>query len=326
MPRPKKAKGAGKDETTKAVGLTQEEREALAKGVPATGPVVKMGGQDGTDVGSGIDGIVTVTEDEDVDIRRIVVDESHLSTEEKVGRLAQLYRRIAKMQLVIGLWVLLNVFRNSQEEARSKDPQKQNSFNAICSHPDLPEDLKGDTLRRYVFAAVTMKELRAKGVAVELLDYSHFRVISTLPDEATREKVARMVIEKTATARQTEGLVSIELEKAKLERSKPKADSDYKDNFSPLAVEIIGKLDDPEGRIIWDKKIMSILLDPIQARAKFNFREQTKIYDKAERVLKKKTEEKSNLEKAFATNEANMKFLEDLMDAFDSGSVTTETK
>ena len=167
MPRPKKAKGAGKGETAKAVDLTQEEREALAKGVPATGPVVKMGGQDGTDVGNGIDGIVTVTEDEDVDISRIVVDESHLSTDEKVGRLAQLYRRIAKMQLVIGLWVLLNVFRNSLEDARSKDPQKQNSFNAICDHRELPEDLKGDTLRRYVFAAATMKELQAKGVAVD---------------------------------------------------------------------------------------------------------------------------------------------------------------
>ncbi len=180
MPKPKTAKGAGKGETAKAVDLTQEEREALAKGVPATGPVVKMGDQDGTEVGNGIDGIVTVIEDEDVDISRIVVDESHLSTDEKVGRLAQLYRGIAKMQLVIGLWVLLNVFRNSLEDARSKDPQKQNSFNAICDHRELPEDLKGDTLRRYVFAAATMKELQAKGVAVELLDYSHFRVISTL--------------------------------------------------------------------------------------------------------------------------------------------------
>jgi hypothetical protein len=67
-------------------------------------------------------------------------------------------------------------------------------------------------------------------------------------------------------------------------------------------------------------------VDPIQARAKFNFREQTKIYDKAERVLKRKVEEKSNIEKMFAFNEANMKFLEDLMDTFDSESVKTETK
>ena len=135
-----------------------------------------------------------------------------------------------------------------------------------------------------------------------------------------------MVIEKSATARQTEGLVSIELEKAELARSKPKADSGYKDNFSSLAVEIIGKLDDPAKHIIGVTRLTSLLLDPTQARGKLNFREQTKIYEKAERVLKKKAEEKSNLEKAFATNEANMKFLEDLMDAFDGGSVTVETK
>ena len=83
---------------------------------------------------------------------------------------------------------------------------------------------------------------------------------------------------------------------------------------------------DPAKHIIGVKRLTSILLDPIQARAKFNFREQTKIYDKAERVLKKKFEEKSNLEKMFASNEATVKFLEGLMDSFDSESGKTETK
>jgi hypothetical protein len=326
MPRQRMAKGAGKDEAAKAVDLTQEEREALAKGAPPKGPVVKTRGQDGTDVGNGIDDHVTVSEDEDIDISSIVVDESHLSTDEKVGRLAQLYRRVAKMQLVIGLWVLLNVFRNSLEDARSKDPQKQNSFNAICNHWELPEDLKGDTLRRYVLAAATMKELQGKGVDTDSLEYSHFREISKLPEELMREKVAKMVIEKSATARQTERLVNTEIAKARLERRKPKADGGDKDKFSKLAVEIIGKLDDPEKRIFNDLDLKALLLDPIQARAKFNFREQAKIYDKAERVLQKKAEEKSNLEKTFASNEANIEFLENLMDTFDSESFKTETK
>ena len=39
---------------------------------------------------------------------------------------------------------------------------------------------------------------------------------------------------------------------------------------------------------MWDKQTMALLLDPVQARAKFNYREQTKIYEKAERVSKRK--------------------------------------
>jgi hypothetical protein len=42
--------------------------------------------------------------------------------------------------------------------------------------------------------------------------------------------------------------------------------------------------------------------------------------------LKKKTEEKANLQKTLASNEASMKFLEDLMDAFDNESVKPKSK
>jgi len=321
MPRKKKAEHAGKTETAKVVDLAQEEREALAKGVPATGPTVKM---DGMAVGRDIDDEVTVSEDEDIE--SLVVDESHLPTDEKVGRLAQLYKRIAKMQLVIGLWLLLNVFRNSLEDARSTDWKKQKALNEIANHADLPADLRGDTLRRYVLAAAAMKELQAKGVETDALEYSHLRELSKLPEEVMREKVARMVIERSATARETERLVSIEIERAQLERKKPKPDKADKDRFSELAIEIIGKLDDPEKRIIWDGKIKALLLDPAKARAKFNFREQAKIYDKAERVLGKKIEQKSNIEKMLADNQANIEFLENVMDTFDSESFKTETK
>ena len=314
MPKQKKVKGAGKDETAKAVGL------------PATGPVFKMRGQDEPEVGKGFDDHVTVSEDEDIDLNSIVVDESHLSTDEKVARLTQLYRRVAKMQLVIGLWVLLNVFRNKVEDVRSKDPKKQYSFSAISTHYDLPTELKGDTLRRYVLAAATMRELQGKGVVVDSLDYSHFREIAKIPDEGLREKVGRIVVEQSATARQTERLVTVELEKAKLERKKPKGDGKSQPQISSLTVDIIGKLNNPEKHIIPDDKITALLLDPVQARAKFNFREQTKIYEKAEKVLQQKAEEKSNLEKMSASTEANINFLENLMDTFDGESAITKTE
>lgn len=323
MPRKKKQEDAGEAEAAKAAGLTQDELDTPAKGVPATGPAVKMREQDGKEVGNVVDDIVTVSEDEDLDIDSVVIDEGHLSTDEKVARLAQLYRKAAKVWMVMGLWILLNVFRNNLEDARSKDPNKQYSFNAIAEHPELPAELKGETLRRYVLAAATMKELQAKEVPIDSLDYSHFREISKIPKEGMREKVAKMVVASSATVRQTERIVSVELEKAGLARSKDEGKGKSEPEVSPLAGQVIEGLDEPDKRILRNDKLMSLLLDPVQARTTFNFREQMKIYEKAEKILKKKATEKSNLTKLFASNEANVKFLEDLLSAFEGGTSTT---
>jgi hypothetical protein len=325
MPRKKKLEDAGEASTAKAVGLTQEEQEALAKGVPATGPAVKMRGQEGPAVGGDIDDHAKGSEDDAWQRDLLVTDESHLSSDEKVGRLAQLYRKAAKVWLAMGLWILRNVFRNNLEDARSKNPNKQYSFKAIADHPELPKELKGDTLRRYVLAAATMKELKATTIAVDSLEYSHFREISKLQDQARRQKVARIVVDKALTARQTEDLVATELEKAKLEGSKSKRSDGSEDKFSALALEIISKLDDPAKNIIGNESLASILLHPTEVRTKFNFREQAKIYDKVERVMKRKSEEKAKLEEVVSINKANMKFLQDLKTNLDRDSDKTKT-
>jgi hypothetical protein len=206
MPRKKQVEDAGKAETDNGIVLTPEEQETLEQQVPTTKPGSNPFAQDAPTTDDGIAGLVTVSEDESLDIDGIVVDESHLSIDEKVGRLAQLYRKATKVWLIIGLWVLLNVFSNDLKEARSKNPKKRNAFNDICTHPELPEDLKGDTLGRYVVAAATMKELQGKDVDTASMEYYHFREISKIRDESTRQKVARDVILRSLTVRRPKSL------------------------------------------------------------------------------------------------------------------------
>lgn len=324
MPKKKEVEGAGKDEATKAVDLTQEEREALAKGLPATGPAVKMRGQDGPDFGDGIDRLVTVSEDEDIDIDSVVVDESHLSTDEKVGRLAQLYRRATKVWLVMGLWILLNVFGNDLKEARSKNPKKRNAFNEICNHPELPEDLKGDTLYRYVVAAATMKELKDKGVDTAPLEYYHFREISKIRDESMREKVAKDVILGSLTVRQTQDLVKAEVEKEKAAKGKRKSGASSGSTISDLAGSIIVKLDYPSDFIIPDEATRSLLLDSSRLLTEFDFGDRAAIYEKAKTVLKKSSDHLGGMKASFSMVEADVDFLEKLIAAIDGKPVKAE--
>lgn len=324
MPRRKKMEDAGEAKTPKSVDLTQEERDALVRAVPATGPVFKMRDQDGPAVGGDIDVHATVSQDAVWNKDLLVQDESHLSTDEKVGRLAQLYRKVASMQLVIGLWVLLNVFRNNLKEARSKDPKKRNAFNAICNHPELPEDLKGDTLNRYVVAAVTMRELQWKGVDTASMEYYHFREISKIQGESTREKVAREVVLQSLTVRQTQELVKTEVEKEKAKKGKRKAPASSASKISDLAHSIVFKLDSPTDLIIPDEDTRSLLLDPSRLTSEFDFGDRAAIYEKAKSVLRRRSDDLGGLKQSFSTVEADVNFLEELIRAIDGKPVKAQ--
>lgn len=325
MPRMKKAKGAGKAETGSDIVLTQGEREALYGEIPATDSITKTEKEYGTDLGDRVDQYVDVSEDKDLDIDSILVDESHLSTGEKVGRLAQLYRRVGKMQLVIGLWVLLNVFRNSLEDARSKDPTKRQAFNNICNHPELPEDLKGDTLNRYVVAAATMKELQGKGVDTGSMEYYHFREISKIRDEKTREKVAREVILRSLTVRETQDLAKAEVEKGKAGKGKRQSDKSSEPKISDLAASVIVKLDHPSDFIIPDEATRSLLVDSGRLLSEFDFGDRAAIYQKAKTVLKKRSDHLGGLKHSFSMVEADVDFLEELIRAIDGKLAKADT-
>jgi hypothetical protein len=241
--------------------------------------------------------------------------------DQHVEYLNELRKVLGKAQLKIGEWVLENIFHNDLKLARSKSPKKQNSFAAICNHPRLDHDLQGPTLRRYVAAAATIKELEPRGVDTSGLDYSTAREISKLPTLEEREAAAREVIEKSLKASEVVRLVKTMIADKKAQE--PPTES--KLSFDAETV-IIGLETDPLLFIDTEKELASLLLDQGQVRAKFNFRDQNKIYDTAEKIKKRNLDGKSRLEENLESAEKTINFLEQLMNTFDGEAPETETQ
>ncbi|MBM3299660.1 MAG: hypothetical protein FJY85_06880, partial [Deltaproteobacteria bacterium] len=91
-----------------------------------------------------------------------------------------------------------------------------------------------------------------------------------------------------------------------------------------LARAVIEKLDDPVA-LSEDEDFCDVLLDSAQVRAEFNFREQSKIYDKAEKIKKQEIREKSDLEHRLEGLQQSINFLEDLMNTFDGKEEDAKT-
>jgi len=247
-------------------------------------------------------------------------DESQLSDGEKVGRINELYEiNVRRIWLVIALWVIVNVLKNNLEAAHSKNPHKDNSFNKIANSKDLHPDLKGPVLRRWVTAGATWQELGNAEVDTKSLTYSNCREIAKVPTLAGRISIGKRVVAESLTVKQT-----IEAVQAEIAKTKKAAKTDADTDLCELARTVIQRLDDPIF-LSEDEDFCEILLDSAQLRAEFKFHEQTKIYDKAEKIKKQKIREKSDLEHRLEGLQQSINFLEDLMDTFNSKEEDAET-
>ncbi len=235
-----------------------------------------------------------------------IPDESHLSDEQKVDRLNVLYaHNVGAAQLFLGVWVLVNVFRNDLDAARSKNPKKNKSFNKICSSKRLHPDLQGVQLRRYVAAAITERELREAGIA-EPLEYSILRELAKLATLQDRIRVAQTVIAQNLTARETVQLVADEIKKAK------EAKTSSTSRLSELTLKVIKALDEPL-ELIKDDNLMALLTDEEMLRVELNFRDQARIYSKMERMRDDLLDKKSRIEKSLEPVQQSINILEQLM-------------
>ncbi len=97
-----------------------------------------------------------------------------------------------------------------------------------------------------------------------------------------------------------------------------------KPDLCRLAQAVIEKLDDPVS-LSEDEDYGEVLLDSTNVRAEFNFREQTKIYDKAEKIKNERLEEKSQLEERLVAVKKSINFLEELMKTFNGKESASQT-
>lgn len=247
-------------------------------------------------------------------------DERDLSIDDKVARINEIYDiNVLHISLKVGLYVIRNVFSNDLEAASSKNPKKNLSFKAIAEHKDLDPDLKGPTLRRWVAAAAARQQLEGAGITTVLLTYSHLRELSKISDAQAREKVARDIINKEMTAREAQKAVQ-----EAISEGKHAEEPSDEEELCGLAREIMKKLDDPVS-LSEEADYADILLDGDQVRQEFNFREQTKIYDKAEKIKNSKLKERTQLEERLEAVGKSVDFLEDVMKTFDGKEADTET-
>jgi hypothetical protein len=183
----------------------------------------------------------------------------------------------------------------------------------------LHPDLKGPVLRRWVAAGASWQELGSHGVDNDRLGYSPCREIAKIPTLEGRISVGKRVVAESLTVKQT-----IEAVQAEIAKTKKAADTPADTYLCPLAKSVIQRLDDPVF-LSEDQDFCEVLLDSAQVRTEFNFREQSKIYNKAEKIKKQKIREKSDLENRLEGLQQSINFLEDLMNTFDGKEVESET-
>jgi len=248
-------------------------------------------------------------------------DESKLSHDEKAARITQIYLNgVRAIWLPLGLWVTVNVYNSDLEAARSKNPHKDKSFNKIAGSKEMHPDLKGPLLRRYVSAAATWQELGTHDVDTDRTGYSHCREIAKIPTLAGRIAVGNRVVAESLTVKQT-----IEAVQAEIAKTKKAAKTDADTDLCELARTVIQRLDLDPILLSEDPDLSEMLLDSAQVRTEFNFREQSKIYGKAEKIKKEQIREKSDLEHRLEDLQQSINFLEDLMDTFDGKEEDAET-
>lgn len=160
---------------------------------------------------------------------------------------------------------------------------------------------------------------KGAGITTLLLTYSHLRELSKISDVKAREKVARDIINKEMTAREAQKAVQ-----EAISEGKHAEEPSDEEELCGLAREIMKKLDDPVS-LSEEADYADILLDGDQVRQEFNFREQTKIYDKAEKIKNSKLKERTQLEERLETVQKSVDFLEDVMKIFDGKEADTET-
>lgn len=242
-------------------------------------------------------------------------DASQLPLEAKVEHTNNLYESKGRSAvLIIGMYFFVAVLFRDREAIRSKDPKKVNSFRKLCDHEKLHPDIKGATLRRWVTAAATEEELREDGIDTQQLSYSALREIAKIPTKTARAGVAEQII--------TEGLKGDavnDLVRKKLDQTKglKKAHSTSKSEdglVGDLTREITSKFETVENNAEW----RSLLLDSDQFRQKFNFREQSVIYERAVEHKKLLNQKKGKLEKKMEPVQKTLNFLEDLIAAFEA--------
>ncbi|MGO9567832.1 MAG: hypothetical protein ACLP5H_09855 [Desulfomonilaceae bacterium] len=251
-----------------------------------------------------------------------VKDERDLPIEKRAEGLFKLYdQHTGRTPILIGLWVFVNILDKDMEAARSKSPQKNVSYKFIANHKDLPPDLKGQTLGRYVVAGVTAQELESDGVKTDPMSYRALYETSKIPSKEGRKSVAKEVIAKSLNLKATCDLVQAKRLEETLDETSPDS------KFSPLAKKAITWLQ--TGNMSFggeNAELKPILSDANEVRTKLNFREQTKIYGLAEKIRSRKLGQSKQLAKDLGSMQECINFLETLLNAFDSEAVEPDTQ
>jgi hypothetical protein len=237
-----------------------------------------------------------------------IINEDEKTMDDHVEHVNKLNRKIGVTQLIIGIYIVVNILKGNLEAARSKNPNKYATYRSFLNHENLTVDRR--TVRDWVESAATKKELEDSGVDMEFLEYSHFREISKLSTKDARKRVADEVATKALSIKDTQQLVKEETIRSKLTQSETGA------NLSDLAQEVIVKLNDPVS-LSEEEDFCLLLHDRGEMSKEFDFREQAIIYSTAEKIKAKKLSEKSSLEKRLEPVQVAINFLDEMMATMD---------
>jgi hypothetical protein len=252
----------------------------------------------------------------------LVKDERHLPIEERTQNFIKSYsREDAKFRIRIGLSVFVNFLNKDMKAARSTNPYKTDAYLHLATHKDLPLDLKGQTLGRYVIAGVTAQELESDGVKTDLLTYRALYETSKIPSKEGRKSIAKEVIAKSLNLKATCDLVQAKKLEMTLDKTSPDSE------LSLLAKKIISWLQTGDMSFYGgNEELEPILSDANKVRTSLDFREQHKIYELAEKVKTRKLGQSKRLEEDLSAAQRCINLLKTLMNAFDQKTVEPDTQ
>jgi hypothetical protein len=174
------------------------------------------------------------------DVEQVTVidpDTSRLVAE--INKIAQ--RTVERGKMEIGQYILKNVFDGDIQEVLARNPNKSRSLRAICSHPDLMVDHR--KLGSWVKAAALRLDLEGNGLDVSKLSFTHFVILLRVGSPEKRIELARKIVKKGMSMKETLDAVNVIKRKAMPSKGKEMLkkladplklfnDADYKDLLS----------------------------------------------------------------------------------------------
>jgi hypothetical protein len=240
--------------------------------------------------------------------------DTEASVEKDVNTFNELHDiEVGQAQLVLGMWVLVNVLHNDLQLATSKNPHKDTYYKSFTRHGRL--SVTPGTVTRWVRAAAAIQEWGKAGLDTSTITYSLAYEISKLESKAARLRVAKKVVEKGLTVQDTSKLVKAQLSVGKA------SDSVDDKSIREKAKKVLSGLDDI-ATLIQDEELNSFLLDQARVRLEFNMDELTAVMNKAKQERLHMATEKAAVEERNETIQKSINFLEKLIKAIRGDGVT----